>query len=173
MNNIIIIGFMGVGKTTVSAALSGKLGMDFLVIDDLIMEKEGMSISNIFLNHGEEYFRNSETKALLELQASERLIISTGGGIVLRDINIDYMKNLGTVVLLTASVETIYERVKDSVERPILIDNMNTEFISSLLEKRKEKYLRAADIIVNTDKRSVEEVCKEIISKLNIITIQN
>lgn len=171
MNNIIIIGFMGVGKTTVSSALSQMIGMDLLVIDDLIVEKEGMSISKIFKEYGEEYFRNSETNTLQDLQASERIVISTGGGIVLRDINIDYMKNLGTVVLLTASVATIYERVKDSVERPILKNNMNTEFISSLLEKRKARYEKAADIIVNTDNKSVEEVCKEIISKLNIITL--
>lgn len=170
MNNIIIIGFMGVGKTTVSAALARIMGIELVVIDDLIMEEERMSISNIFEQHGEEYFRNSETNSLQGLQGSERLIISSGGGIVLRDINIDYMKNLGTVVLLTASVETIYERVKDSQERPILKDNMNTEFISSLLEKRMERYEKAADIIVNTDNKSVEEVCKEIVSKLNIIT---
>lgn len=173
MNNIIVIGFMGVGKTTVSKALAKMLKMDLVIIDDLIMEKEGISISNIFKEYGEEYFRNSETNTLQGLQGSERIIISTGGGIVLRDINIDYMKSLGTVVLLTASVETIYERVKDSVERPILKDNMNTEFISSLMDKRKERYEKAADIIVNTDKRSVEEVCNGIISKLNIITTPN
>lgn len=170
-NNIVIIGFMGVGKTSVSKVLARMTGLDLVVVDDLIMEKEAMSIDHIFKEYGEEFFRNRETNALLGLQNREGLIISSGGGIVLRDENIDYMKKLGTVVLLTASVETIYNRVKYSVDRPILKDDMNTEFISALLEKRNERYLKVANIIVNTDNKSVEEVCKEIISKLNNIPI--
>ena len=93
-------------------------------------------------------------------------IISCGGGIVLRDENIDLMKKQGKIVLLTASPQTIYERVKSSTERPILNNNMNVEFISSLMKKREEKYLKTADIIINTDDKNIKEVSDEIIKNL-------
>ena len=88
-------------------------------------------------------------------------------GIVLRDENIDLMKKQGKIVLLTASPQTIYERVKSSTERPILNNNMNVEFISSLMKKREEKYLKTADIIINTDDKNIKEVSDEIIKNLN------
>ena len=84
----------------------------------------------------------------------------------LRDINVEYMKQSGKVVLLTASPETIFERVRYSNERPILNGNMNVEFISDLMKKREPKYLDASDIIVSTDNKTINEICEEIVSKL-------
>ena len=84
----------------------------------------------------------------------------------LRDINVEYMKQSGRVVLLTAEPETIFERVRYSNERPILNGNMNVEFIRDLMKKREPKYLNACDIIVSTDNKTISEICDEIVSKL-------
>lgn len=164
--NIFLVGFMGAGKTTVSKYLSSMLSVERVEVDDLIIKKEGMSINSIFEECGEDYFRNCESEVLKELEKRERLVVSCGGGIVLRDENIASMKKNGRVVLLTATPETTLERLKDSDERPILRNNMNVGFIAGLMEKRREKYLKAADIIVETDDKTVPEVCEEIIEKL-------
>lgn len=166
-HNIFLVGFMGAGKTTVSKYLSTMLALERVELDELIVQKEGMTISSIFEEYGEEYFRNCESNALLELQKRSQLVVSCGGGIVLREKNISSMKKNGRVVLLTAEPETTLERVKDSDERPILRNNMNVEFIAGLMEKRREKYLRAADIIVRTDGKTVLEVCEEIVAALS------
>lgn len=164
--NIMLIGFMGAGKSTVSAYLSHLLGMEEVETDGLIVEKEGMSIPQIFEEYGEEYFRNCESNTLIELQKREQLIVSCGGGIVLREENVEHMKKHGRIVLLTASPETTLKRVKDSTERPILQDNMNTEFISQLMEKRRKKYQKAADVTIQTDHKTIPEICEELITAL-------
>ena len=87
----------------------------------------------------------------------------------MRPENAEHMKKHGRVVLLTASPKTIFERVKDSKERPILNDNMNVAFIEELMEKRREKYLATADIIIETDGKNVVEICEEIISRLIVL----
>lgn len=166
-HNIMLIGFMGVGKTTVSKYLSRILDLECVETDDLIVEKEGMSINRIFEEYGEEYFRNCESNIIISLQKRNRLVVSCGGGAVLREENVRNMKKSGKVVLLTATPETIYNRVKDSTERPILNNNMSVDFIKELMERRSEKYLKAADVIVNTDNKTVKEVCEEIIPKLS------
>lgn len=164
--NIMLIGFMGAGKTTVSSYLSNFLDMEEVDTDKEIVKREGKTIPQIFEEDGEEYFRNCETSILLDLQKRKQLIVSCGGGIVLRDENVSCMKKQGRIVLLTATPKTILERVKDSKERPILNNNMNEEFIASLMEKRRERYLLAADLIIETDNKTVEEICKELVVKL-------
>lgn len=166
--NIMLIGFMGAGKSTVSTYLCKSLAMEAVEMDALIVEKEGMSIKDMFEKYGEEYFRNAESNTLIEVQKKDGLIVSCGGGIVLRDENIKNMKKNGKVVLLTATPETVYERVKDSTERPILNGHMTVEFIAELMEKRRERYMQAADIVVSTDNKSIQEVCEELIQKLAI-----
>ena len=158
--NIFLIGFMGAGE------LKDKLEMDRVEMDQMIVEKQGMSISEIFDEYGEAYFRNLESNTLIELQKRKQTIVSCGGGVVMREENTDHMKKNGRVVLLTAKPETIYERVKDSDERPILNNNMNVEFISGLMDKRKDRYEAVADITVATDGKNVTQICEEIISKL-------
>ena len=132
--NIFLIGFMGAGKSTVAGELKDKLEMDRVEMDQMIVENRGMSISEIFDEFGEAYFRNLESNTLIDL--------------------------------LTAKPETIYERVKDSDERPILNGNMNVEYISGLMEKRKERYEAVADVTVATDGKNVTQICEEIIAKL-------
>ena len=164
--NIVLIGFMGSGKSTISDYLSTVFDMKLVEMDQVIAEKEEMSIPDIFATYGEEYFRNLETNLLKELQTGQNCIISCGGGVALRQENVVEMKKNGRVVLLTASPETILERVKDSHERPLLENNKNTEFIAGLMEARREKYQAAADIIVATDGKTELEICEELVKKL-------
>lgn len=165
-HNIFLIGFMGVGKSTVSDYLSTILASPQVEMDQVIVDKEKMSINKIFEEYGEEYFRNCETNLLIELQKKNNQIVSCGGGVAMREINVKEMKKNGRVVLLTASPETILERVKDSDERPLLRGRKNTEYISELMEIRRPKYRAAADVIVDTDNKSVEEIAEEIVAKL-------
>lgn len=164
--NIILIGFMGAGKSTVSDYLNTMFAMDVIEMDQLIAEREEMSISDIFDTYGEEYFRNLETNLLVEMQARRNTVVSCGGGAALRDKNVVEMKKNGRVVLLTADPATILDRVKDSDERPLLNGNKNVEFIGELMDKRREKYEAAADVVIHTDNKSVLEICEEIVQKL-------
>lgn len=164
--NILLIGFMGAGKTTVSKGLSKMTDMKEIDMDAYIVKKEGMDITEIFDKFGEEYFRKKETECLIEIMRENNCIVSCGGGVVVKDENVEHMKNGGKIVLLTATPETTLERVKNSTDRPILNGNMNVEFIAKLMEKRKERYLAVADIIVETDNKDVKEICKEILERL-------
>ena len=164
--NIVLIGFMGVGKSTISEFLKTSFAMEVIEMDQIIAEREGMTISDIFKIHGEEYFRNLETNLLIEMQSKKNVVISCGGGTPLRECNVVEMKKNGRVVLLTASPETIFDRVKDSHDRPVIENNKNVPFIADLMEKRRAKYEAAADIVINTDGKSIIEVCEELVQKL-------
>lgn len=164
--NIFLIGFMGSGKSTVSDYMHRTCGMPVIEMDQIIAEREGMSISDIFATHGEEYFRNLETQLLVELQAQSNVVVSCGGGTPMRACNVEEMKKHGQIVLLTASPETIYERVKDNHDRPLLENHKSVSYISELMEQRREKYEAAADLIIQTDARSTQEICEEILRKL-------
>lgn len=165
--NIMLIGFMGVGKSTISDYLRKALAMEEIDIDSFIEKKEGISIEKIFEQYGENYFRDCETNILRELKKRTNIIISCGGGIVLREENLRYMKEQGKVVLLTASPKTIFERVKDTTQRPILNNNMNIEYIADLMEQRREKYEKAADIIISVEHKTIAKICEELIEKLS------
>ena len=165
--NIVLIGFMGAGKTTVSDYLSTMFDMDIIEMDQEITDREEMSIPDIFATYGEEYFRDLETSLLVELQDRKNVIISCGGGTALREHNVAEMKKNGRVVLLTASPETIYERVKDSDDRPVLKGRKNVDGIAELMEQRREKYEAAADIVVQTDHKTVLQVCEELVQRLS------
>lgn len=167
--NILLIGFMGAGKSTVSAKLSELLAMEIMEMDAYIQKKEGMSIKDIFATNGEEYFRNCESNTLIELRERKRMVVSCGGGVPLREKNVELMKTSGYVVWLTATPEAIYERVKDSTERPLLNGNMNVPFIQNLMESRREKYERAADIVIDTTGKEIEEICEELLQKLSAL----
>lgn len=164
--NIMLIGFMGVGKSTVSKELSKKFGMPEIDMDAIIVEKEDKSINEIFAEKGEEYFRKVETDCLIDIQKNKGYIVSCGGGVVVKDENINYMKNGGVILFLTATPETIYNRVKDDDSRPILKGNKNVEFIKQLMNKRKDRYLEVADIIISTDDKTINEIVDEITDKL-------
>lgn len=167
--NIVLIGFMGAGKSTISDYLSTMFAMKIVEMDQVIAEREQMSIPDIFATYGEEYFRDLETGLLVEMRSRKNTVISCGGGAALRERNVTEMKKNGRVVLLTASPETIFDRVKDSDDRPVLNGRKNVKGISELMEQRREKYEAAADIVINTDNKTVLEVCEELVQRLTEI----
>jgi len=164
MNNISLIGYMGVGKSTVANCIGYLSEMTVIDIDNCIKEKENMSINQIFQMKGENYFRDIETYILETLQnKTNNTVISCGGGIILRDENITYLKKLGKIVLLECSAKTIYERIKNCDNRPILNKNMSISYIENMLESRFERYTQFADLIINVENKSVNDIAKEII----------
>ncbi len=167
--NIVLIGFMGAGKSTISDFLRTVFAMEVVEMDQIIAQREGMSISDIFEAYGEEYFRNLETELLIEMQSKTNVVISCGGGVPMRERNVVEMKKNGRVVLLTAKPETILNRVKDNHDRPLLEGNKNVPFIANLMEKRREKYTAAADIIIETDGKDKLEICEELVQKLRAL----
>ena len=161
--HIYLVGFMGCGKSTVARELSKELGITYIDTDNQIVEEQNMPVSEIFETYGEEYFRKLETELLERLSDAKPLIIACGGGMATRDCNIELMKDSGLVVMLSAKPETIYERVRFNRNRPLLNGNMNVEYISSLMEKRLLFYNKAADVVVETDERTPEDIVKKIV----------
>lgn len=168
--HISLIGFMGTGKSTISQELHRMTGMPEVDTDAEIVEREGCSIAQIFEEKGEPYFRQVETDLIDEFGARSPAIISCGGGMAMRDLNVRKLRALGEVVLLTAMPETVFDRVKDSTNRPLLNGNMNVPYIRELMEKRKPFYEAAATVAVPTDGRSVQEIAEEIVQKCGIKT---
>lgn len=160
--NIVLIGFMGTGKSTIARTLCEKYGFEIVEMDETIEASEQKAISQIFETKGEAYFRDLETNLLIEMQSKSGVVISCGGGVPMREQNVIEMKKNGSVFLLTATPETIYHRVKDSHNRPLLENNMTVSYISELIENRREKYEAAADYIIPTDGKTAETICEEI-----------
>ena len=166
---IYLTGFMGTGKSMILNCLHEVCGFDKIEMDEQIVQEQGMSIPEIFEKKGEEYFRNLETELVRKISAMDNIVVSCGGGTVMRQCNVDEMKKNGTIVLLTAEPETVYERVKGSHNRPLLEKNMNPEYIKELMEARRPKYEAAADFVIKTDNRTVEEICLEINKRLKTV----
>lgn len=164
--NIFLVGFMGAGKSTIARGLHRELGLPLVEMDERIVQEQGMSINDIFAQYGEDKFRDIESQLILDLGKEGASVVSCGGGVVVRPQNTEYMKQSGRIVYLSASPETVYERVKNSSDRPILNGHMNVEYIAELMEKRRALYEAAADITVATDGKSREELCQEIMERL-------
>ena len=169
--NIILEGFMGSGKSTVSELLADKLELELLDTDQAIEEAEGRSISDIFAEDGEEAFRGMETQ-LMDMVVSEHLgqmVISLGGGLPLREENRELLKKAGKVVYLRTSPETVFKRLQGDDTRPLLKTEDPRRKIEELIEDRKERYEAAADIIVDTDDKEPWQIADEIIALLGIM----
>lgn len=164
--HIFLIGFMGAGKSTVARALVDKTGWPLVEMDEEIEREQGMTIREIFDRFGEAQFRDIESQFILHLKDREPCVISCGGGVVVRPENTEYMKKSGRIVYLTAEPETVYERVKDNDDRPILRGHMNVAYIAQLMEKRRDLYEAAAEITVATDGKTGEEIAGEILRRL-------
>jgi shikimate kinase len=160
---VVLIGFMGTGKSAVGTELAAQLQYDF--IDQLIESRQGRSITAIFQTEGEACFRRMETELAVELAAWDRVVIATGGGFPLASGNIDVLRRGGVVILLTASPETIYQRVKNERHRPLLADRDPLSRIAGLLATRAEVY-RNADIIIDTTGKNPLEIAMEIREEL-------
>ena len=159
---IILIGFMGSGKTTVANILAKKLDLEVIEMDDLIVKRSGKSISQIFNENGEARFRELEIKASKSLTNRSRCIISSGGGVVINKINIDFLKNKGKIIFLKTSFTEIEKRLKNVKDRPLFKNKLSAE---KLFIFRQKLYAEYADLIVNTDGKSVERITNEIISQ--------
>lgn len=164
--NIALIGFMGTGKTTVSKALKEITGLKEIDVDAYIVKQQGRSISDIFEKEGEEYFRHLETEALRTISQGDGQIISCGGGAVLKDDNVDILKKNGMIVLLTATPETIFDRVKDHTHRPILNSDMSLKHVKELMAGREPRYQAVADFKVNVDANDRILTCFHILTEL-------
>ncbi len=164
--NIALIGFMGAGKSSVSHYLRDMLAMDEVETDELIVEAEGMSIADIFEKQGEGYFRRVESQVIRRLRGKKGAVISCGGGVVMREENVQNLKASSRIVLLSASPETILDRVKGSTKRPILNGHMDVGYIRDLMEKRRASYQAAADLEVATDGKDVAQICEEILARI-------
>jgi shikimate kinase len=164
--NVALIGFMGAGKTVVGKKLAGKLGKDFVELDELIIQQAGKPITQIFADDGEICFRELEIAVTKDVTARENQVIAAGGGVILNRINIDRLRENGTVVYLTVSPSEILRRVAGDGGRPLLNTPDKEKRIRELLALRKPLYEQAADIKVNTSRRGIDAVVDEIIGKL-------
>lgn len=160
--HIYLIGFMGTGKSTVSRRLKKKMNVKELEMDAEIVRENGMTINEMFEKYGESYFRDKETQMLEKIAECPPAVVSCGGGTVLRQENVDIMKKSGVIVLLTATPQTVYLRVRNSKDRPILNGHMNVEYIESLMEKRRAVYEAACDVRVATDDKTPDQIVEEI-----------
>lgn len=163
-HNVILIGFMGTGKTTVGRRLADRTGWRFVDVDEYIVETEKRPISDIFARDGEERFRAIETAALQTLLAGEGKIVSTGGGAVLREENRRLMKQRGLVVALKASKETILARLRYDQSRPLLAGNLE-ERVDKLMAERASAY-DFADLVLHTDGRSPDSLADAILQQM-------
>ena len=164
--NVVITGFMCSGKTSVGKKLAEKLNFDFLDTDDLVENKVGMRITEIFEKYGEPYFRELEAQIIKEVSEKNKLVISTGGGVVLREENVNNLRKNGVIINLVAKPETIYERLKKQPGiRPLLNKPNPLEEIKKLLEYR-ERYYKNCDFRIETDNLSVEEIVEKILNFL-------
>ena len=171
-NSIALIGFMATGKTTVGKELVKELGKEYRLVemDDMIIEDAGKPIPEIFSEDGEIRFREYEIAACKKASKYSNVVISCGGGCVLNKINIDYLKQNCHIVLLETSAEEIYKRcMKDGKETRPVIDKADPKAeIEEVLTFRKPFYEASAEIIVDTTKREINEIVKEIVEKTKI-----
>ena len=164
--NIVLVGFMGSGKTSVGTELSTLLEMDYIDTDDIIVKDSGISINEIFNAYGEAEFRKLERKTIEGLKDTKNTIISCGGGVVLDSTNIELLRDNGKIVWLKVSPGEILNRLLDDDSRPLLKDSFTLKGLSEILKNRLPLYENAGDIIIDTDKKNVREIAKEIIEKL-------
>ena len=162
--NVYIIGFMGVGKSTIMRVFEREYRMDCIDLDNEIEKAEGRSINRIFAEDGEEYFRRKETETLERLSRRRNTIISCGGGTPLREENRTVMKK-GKVVCLYAPEKTVLKRIRRRHTRP-LVENKDDSFVLDLLHEREAIYRSCADICINTDEDSPSGTAARILEQL-------
>ena len=164
--NIVLCGFMGSGKSTIGKLLSRKMGMAFIDLDAYIEKKENKSVTQIFADSGEEYFRQLEKNAVKELAYKKSVILAAGGGTLTFRENVDTLRNADNkIILLDLPVEVVAQRLKGDTKRPLLNRPDKEQVMRELYEKRLPLYRSAADIVVNAA-NSPMQVCMDIMANL-------
>lgn len=166
--SIVLVGFMGTGKSTVAKVLSKRLDLELIDTDKCIETNMKMTIPEIFKKYGEEGFRDIEAGIIKDLKNKNVAVISCGGGVCLRDENIVNLKESHRVILLEASAEIILKRVKGDSNRPILKGKTDIESIETIMNIREPSYQKCADLIIDTDDKSIEKIVDEIIERLEL-----
>lgn len=167
--NLILCGMMGAGKTTVGVKIAENTSLRLCDTDGLIVEKHG-KIADIFARYGEAHFRKIETEAVRSLAKEDGLVISTGGGLVLKEENVALLKEKGKIVYLRASIDTLVQRLKADGTRPLLENATEglQDRIARLLKERAPVYEQVADFVVDVDGKTPEEIAKEIRQRTEI-----
>ncbi|MBC2216024.1 shikimate kinase [Listeria welshimeri] len=165
IDQVILIGFMGAGKTTVGNILAKMANLPYIDIDEVIISEQGMSVSDIFAKHGEKEFRRLEHEKLKDLMGT-KAVIATGGGIVLNPENRKVLNDTYPVIYLETDPKVFMNRLKGDTTRP-LVQQKTPEEIQAIFEPRIAHYEASADFIVNTDNRNQQEVAKAIIDMLD------
>lgn len=163
-SNIVFVGFMGTGKSTIGSLLAKRLEMEHVDLDQAIVEAEGIDIPTIFQSKGEAYFRDVESSLLAKLLVKADQVITTGGGAVLRSDNVEHMLKHSLVISLSATPEEIIARVSADQGRPLLAGNA-AERVMTLLEQRKGAY-DFAPIQIDTTQKQPEEIVEEILEQM-------
>ncbi len=166
INNLFLVGPMGAGKTTVGRQLSEMLRMEFVDSDHEIQHRTGVDIPTIFEFEGEEGFRNREQAVIDELTAKEGIILATGGGAILREVNRLHLSSRGFVVYLQCTPEQQFERTHRDKNRPLLQTENPLEKLQSLMRVRDPLYRQTADLVISTEGRNTQSVVREIIKRL-------
>ncbi len=167
IHNLALVGFMGAGKSSVGQVVAAQLRFRFVDTDELIGARAGKTIPSIFAEEGEPQFREYERAVVEDLQGSHRTVIATGGGLITNEENLNSLKTHALVICLWASPETIWERVKSQTHRPLLQTPDPLLKIRQLLAER-EPFYRRADVLVNTEMRSVKEVVHHVIHQFRL-----
>ncbi|WP_243386347.1 shikimate kinase [Bacillus kexueae] len=161
MKTIYLVGFMGSGKTTIGRMLAESLNIPVVDTDEEIVQKVQMDIPAIFEKYGEEYFRDVEGSCLRSIP-TQNFIVTTGGGIITRDENIQWMREQGLVIYLKADVSVLVKRIQNDANRP-LANNKSIEEIRELHEKRKSQYEKA-HLVIDTTDRTTKEVLEKVLT---------
>ena len=165
-SNVVLIGFMGSGKSSVGRELARRWRFRFVDTDGAIRRRFSKSIGEIFSIYGEDFFREQEHEVLREMLGQQRAVIATGGGIVLQDRNVALLRRLGRIVWLTASPDTIWERVRMSSHRPLLQNQDPRGTMDRLLQARSPLYAAAADLTVDSSGLLHCEVADRVVARL-------
>jgi shikimate kinase len=164
--SIILTGFMGSGKSSVGKVVSSQLGRSFIDLDEEIVKAAGWTINEIFARDGEQAFREIESFQLAKVLSSKNgIVLATGGGVVISAKNRELMRGSGVVVCLQVTLEQVMARISDSNDRPLLLADNATKRAETLLNER-EHFYADADIRIDTDRKSVEDVAAEILCHL-------
>ncbi len=166
MQNVVLVGFMGTGKSAVGRVVARLLHYEFIDTDQMVEEVTGLSINQIFRKYGETRFRSEEALAVSKIADKENLVVATGGGAVLNPKNVELLKKKGYFVLLKADPQIILERVSRKNTRPLLVKGKNLECINNLIQEREPYYFQCADLVIDTSFMDIEQAAEKIVQTI-------